>query len=42
MFGLVTGENLGQRRPYREVSLIVLVNNSILFNILGSEFWCLY
>ena len=42
MFGLATGENLSQRRPYSEVSLNVLVNNSILFNILGSEFWCLY
>ena len=31
MFGLVTGENLGQRRPYSGVSLIVLVkNNTVL------------
>ena len=42
MFGLVTGVNLGQRRPYSGVSIIVLNNNSILYNILGSEFWCLY
>ena len=31
MFGLVTGVNLGQRRPCSGVSLIVLVNNNSLF-----------